>query len=301
MACLWMVMAIASLPIDEVPSGEVLRLFDRHYYDVQYEHDRTKSYIYHLFKPPKLTAGRKYPLIVWLHGYGDVEFEEIGSGHLKHTGAVFSSVEDADEFNFYFLVVQCPSDQRGFFLEEQPDGVPQPGDVTAQLIEKLINEKPINAEQVTLIGISGAGADCLEMGMRYPGRFAGMALLGSPEGKLSRLESLLETPIWAFHASEDPKISSDGILRSLTAIQEAGGDTHLTIIEANYHNCWAVAFRDYNVLEWLLSQKRGDFFAPSPGKPPASFLRRVLIWSAGLLLLAVLLRKGRRLKRNPTI
>src|SRR5690349_5432907 len=181
-------LALVAIPVDEVPGNDILRLFDRHYYNIDYAHNQHKSYIYHLFRPSRLETTKKYPLIIWLHGYGNIEFEEIGSGHLKHTGAIFSSADQAKEFGFFFLVVQCPPDQRGFFHgSDSGDGAPEPGDVTATLINELISKEPIDAERITLIGISGAAADCLEMATRNPAMFAGIILLGSPEYKFSQV------------------------------------------------------------------------------------------------------------------
>src|SRR4051794_14751549 len=106
--------AIATIAIDEIPNRETLQIFDQCYYHVQLSTGE-KTYVYRLFRPVQRDPTKKYPLIVWLHGYGNVEFEKIGFGHLKHTGAVFESAEQAKQLNFYFLAVQCPIDQPGFF------------------------------------------------------------------------------------------------------------------------------------------------------------------------------------------
>lgn len=291
---------LAAIPVDEVPSGEVLRLFDQHYYDADYEHGKHKSYIYHLFRPRKRSDSEKYPLIVWLHGHGNLEFEEIGSGHLKHTGAIFSSAAQANEFAFYFLAVQCPPDQRGFFYTSgATQGAPEPGEVTAKLIRDLISTEPIDVGRVTAIGISSAGCDCLELGMRYPDMFGGMVLLGAPGCKLTRLANLLEIPIWAFHATEDDQFPSKGIEKTIRDLKEAGGSASLTMIEANFHNCWAVAFRDYALLKWLLSQKRGSAFSLSPGTVAWSWQQWVLqIVLPFLVVLSITNELRRQRKRH---
>ena len=92
-----------------------------------------------------------------------------------------------------------------------------------------------------------------------------MVLLGSPECKLTRVANLTRTPVWAFHATEDDNIPSHGIAQTIDTLQKSGGTAQLTMIEANYHNCWAVAFRDNALLDWLLSQKRNSTSSRAPG------------------------------------
>ncbi len=154
-----------------------------------------------------------------------------------------------------------------------------------RLIEELIREEAVDPNRVTLVGISGAGAACLEMGMRYPDRYAGMALLGSPGVEVARVSVLNTTPIWAFHASEDPDISVAGIKSTIQAIDDSGGNAALTTIESNYHNCWAIAFRDYALLDWLIAQDREALWPGRPGVVAWTWKQ----WSVCLILLSLVL------------
>lgn len=302
MALKLILLLVIAIPVDEIPDNEVLRLFDQYYFNVEYAHDRQKAYIYHLFRPRPVNAAKKYPLIVWLHGYGDVEFEEIGIGDLKHTGAIFTSPERGKELSFFFLAVQCPVDQRKFFREisdvadRRDDEAPEPGEVTVKLIDKLIASEPIDADRVTLLGISGAGADALEMGMRYHTLFAGITVLGSPKCDLTetRIAKLARIPVWAFHSTEDDKLPVQGIQQTISALKGIGAEAELTMIPGNNHNCWAVAFRDYALLDWLLSQKRGSLFARNPGSvrwTPKQWVTHAVL---PLLVVAAILTEVRR-------
>ncbi len=80
----------SAITVDEIPNQELLQIFDQQYYQVELASGE-KTYLYRLFRPQNRSPHQKYPLVVWLHGYGDVEFKNIGFGHLKHTGAIFSS------------------------------------------------------------------------------------------------------------------------------------------------------------------------------------------------------------------
>ena len=82
MLLLLALLASAATAVDEIPPNDVLQLFDQRFFE--YEVDETKKeYLYRLFRPAELDSEHRYPLVVWLHGYGDIEFNDIGFGHLN--------------------------------------------------------------------------------------------------------------------------------------------------------------------------------------------------------------------------
>ena len=54
----------------------------------------------------------------------------------------------------------------------------------------------------------------------------------------------------------------------MKALQEAGGNVHLTEIESNSHDAWTPAFDQYHLLDWLLAQRRGRTTSWKPGTLP---------------------------------
>src|SRR5690242_2725306 len=48
------------------------------------DNDKGEVFRYRLFEPKPTTPGVKYPLIVWMHGYGDIEISRDNFGQLKH-------------------------------------------------------------------------------------------------------------------------------------------------------------------------------------------------------------------------
>lgn len=246
-----------------LPAREIIDLFELKQHPYRYTEHNVGQILYRLFRPRHIEQDRTYPLIVWLHGYGAGEFEEIDYGHLRHVQHVFTSIDEAEAFEFYLLAVQCPPDQRGFYVS--PTDVPEspnagtartPGEATVEIIRKLLNEYPIEQNKISVVGISGGGSDCFEMAMRHPEMFAGIAPLGSSGGDNSRIPSIAEIPVWAFHSESDSKTSAEGILRTASALQDAGGTADVTLVPGSNHDCWRLAFENYELLNWLLAQDR---------------------------------------------
>jgi predicted peptidase len=252
--------------------------------------------------PRAATFDRRQHLIVWLHGYGREEFDQIGYGHLRHTQHLFDAAGGLDRLDAFLLAVQCPVDQRAFFSRAPTTGdesggaaLPEPGEVTVRIIEQLLRERPIDAARVTLVGISGGGSACWEMAMRYPDDFAAVAPLASDGGDLTRVDQIVDIPVWAFHSDSDLDIPVEGVRETVEAFKAAGGNTHLTLIPGNDHDCWYWAFLDYDLLGWLLDQRKGTTSARLPGYVPPPWWQTVLSVSApAIVVIAVALELRRR-------
>lgn len=285
-----------------LPPQEMLNSIDQDYFNVDVGKEKQRSYLYRLFRPQVTESDAKYPIVVWLHGYGEIEFEDIGDGHLHHTNLVFESLDSLGSLDFYLLALQCPTDQRGFFgiksVVDSHSGevydVPEPGEVVMRVLETLLASESIDRNRITLVGISGAGTDCIEMAMRYPDTFAGISIFGSPGCDEFRQSNLANTPIWAFHTAEDLDIAPAGIMRCSEFLRENGVTLELTMIKGNYHDCWTPAFRDYALLDWLLSQDRESAFSRSPGAMPWSLRRSLMQVGIPLLMLLSIIAEIRR-------
>jgi hypothetical protein len=70
-----------------------------------------------------------------------------------------------------------------------------------------------------------------------------------------------------FYSSRD-EVPADGAERMVAAVQNAGGFACLTKVtdrKAIPHDCWTAAFRDYDLTNWMLAQRRGGIVWWPPG------------------------------------
>lgn len=251
---------------------EFIERFDSYKEEVRVG-DETQVVRYRLFVPQAArNTRRKFPLIVWLHGYGEHGSDNINQLMYTETLIVRKS-HDREESPFFLLAVQCPPNNGSWIRWE--DGVERPWDMldaTKVLIEQLIERLTIDEDRVCVTGVSAGGTACWEFAMRYPEIFAAAAPLGSVAGgDLSRVHRLVEVPVWAFHSSGD---SPQAARLTVQGLKDVGGVALLTELKFSAHNCWTTAYNEYHLLSWLLTQQRSQ---SSQGISP-----ELVVWRARL-------------------
>jgi predicted peptidase len=276
---------------------QVVGLFEEREFPVAQQSGPPRQVSYRLFRP-LVEEGVRYPLIVWLHGEGEAGTDNVGQ--LSWLGSlIFLPPRERDRYPFFLLAVQRPRDwgwQEG--IESRGKGTPLTMvDVAATIIEDLLKGQPIDPDRVVLSGVSSGGSGCWELAARYPELFAAVAPLASGGGEHTRIESLREVPVWAFHNDGDTGSPPFGDQRTVEALTAAGGRAHLTLTRGTGHDCWSAAFADYRLLDWLLRQQRGrhSVFAGPGHVPLAGRVANVLrdwTWWQLLLQAAVLSSPG---------
>jgi predicted peptidase len=206
---------------------------------------------YRLFIPRNPRPGEKYPLLVWLHGAN--EGGSDNRKNLRWLNLILDDPAHAEKYRFFVLAVQHP--------------LTQSSDMTAvvfEILEKTMREQSVDADRVYLSGVSSGGSECWRMALRHPSAFAAVVPLGAGGDDASQAASLVEIPIWAFHNRDDENTSPEGVRAMVAAIEEAGGNAHLTLLSAGGHYCWQQAFVKYEVMAWMLDQRRGAWVCWTP-------------------------------------
>lgn len=277
------------------PSPEVERSFQSLEFKYVSGKDGEKIYHYRLFAP-ELGQGVKAPLVVWLHGYGNDEFALFNRGQLLHTQLIFSSPEECKRQKFFLLAMQCPRPPGTWYKNSGKPSADEPMTALRALIDKLVTELPIDNDRISLIGISAGGTSAWEMAIRYPELFAAVAPLGSTGRSSSLFDRLQKIPIWAFHSSGD---HSAPIHRSIEHLNAVGGSAYLTEIAQEQHDCWTQALTKYDLLQWLIAQRRNGWRWWPPGyRSPWQLAMQICI---PMLVIGACVREILRRKRNSQI
>ena len=262
-----------------MPAANVVDLFqpmEHEYSGGRYE---SEVFPYRLFIPEPMREEESYPLIVWLHGFGDgALFGHVNSGQLTHLeSTIFKNPDEKSAYPFFLLATQCPPDQPYWF--EHTDIAPQPGSasgdemltVLLDILNKTIRSYPIDPARVTLVGISSGADGAWEFVLREPQRFAGLALLGFQHGSMTRphMQRIAQVPIRAFHRRYDKKVPVTAIRTIVAELQSVGADAQLTETEGHpssteSHDCWREAFNKFALLDWLLSQRKDSVNRTTP-------------------------------------
>lgn len=247
---------------------ELIELFSLHEYRFTGGRYVDEPFHYRLFKPDSNHYPGKRPLIVWLHGAGAIERNQSRhTGHLKHMLLLIKHPELPHEYPFFILAMQMKVnhwyDRHG--LPSSAEESDEQMTVLMEVLDEVIDKNDIDTDRIYLTGVSAGGSGCWELALRHPERFAAVAPLASSFDDVSRVDRLVDLPIWAFHSRKDSGTSPEPVRRTVAAISAAGGNTHLTEIDKTLHDCWIEAFQQYRLMEWLLSHNRQTAEGWPPG------------------------------------
>jgi predicted peptidase len=221
-----------------------------------------KTLPYRLLKPADIEAGKKYPLVLILHGAG-----ERGTDNAKQLvwfwdekkPSVMTRPEVAKEKAFV-IVPQCPEGKR--FVEvpwekgsyKSPE-ISEPLKLTLALVDSFIKDNPIDLDRVYVIGMSMGGYGALDAVQRRPELFAAcVSICGA--GDLSKAKDIAHVPVWAFHGADDTAVPVSGSREMIAALKKAGAGPKYTEYPKVGHNSWSPAFEEKEFWNWIFAQKR---------------------------------------------
>lgn len=223
--------------------------------------DSSKQFKYRLMKPAKIEPGKKYPIVLFLHGAG-----ERGSDNeiqLKYLPQSMATAERREKYPCFVLAPQCEagalwvkvawSDEESTPMAEMATDQMQA--VIGMLKETLANE-PIDDSRVYLTGLSMGGYGSWYLGQRHPELFAAVAPVcgGGDETAGAQLKDM---PVWAFHGDNDTAVPVDRSRRMIKAVEAAGGSPKYTEYPGMGHHSWIPAYDEKSgLLKWMFSQRR---------------------------------------------
>lgn len=208
-----------------------------------YEARNHKTMPYRLMRPVDLKPGKRYPLIVSLHGSGGVGDDNVSN--LRFWNGVMAKPEWRRNHAAFVLT---PQRRPGGIWGPKPD-VPGTEDLYVrddlklvfEIIGNLQKEFPIDEKRIYALGSSGGGTGTWNIISARPEMFAAAIpvcgrLRPGSEAKLASL------PIWCFHGDADPRIPVETTRDAYARISKAGGNIKYTELREVGHNSWLQAF-----------------------------------------------------------
>ena len=209
---------------------------------------------YDLFVPSPNDTTRKYPLIIYFHGYNDTV--------KKFFNWYDSSVQSVNPC--FVLAPKCPpSDAEGWgnsFLDIFSTRI----SLAFEVMDSLIKSSNIDTNRLYIYGTSMGGFGTFEALYKYPEKFAAaMVLCGG--GSPSTAAEVMKTPLWIFHGGEDNEVP---IAQSLNLYNQmiALGATKVRFTEypTASHDMWDYAPKEPAWPDWIFNFSKGDTFAQRP-------------------------------------
>ena len=218
------------------------------------------AFKYRLLKPAAVEPGKKYPLVLFLHGAG-----ERGSDNelqLMYLPTWLAEEENRRRHPCFVLVPQCRTDHRWVEIDwSAKKSLPQKPDMTVDMtaavaaLDAVMQAEPVDPGRVFLTGISMGGYGSWDLAARMPERFAAVIPIcgGGDEATAPKLKAL---PIWCFHGDIDKAVPVERSRTMVDAVKAAGGTAKYTEYAGVGHDSWTPAYRDPATLDWLFRQHR---------------------------------------------
>jgi predicted peptidase len=218
--------------------------------------------LYQLLTPDGVEAGRRYPLVLMLHGAGecggDNEKQLAWFWHPKKP-RVLSRPEVAAARPFV-VVPQCPDGERWVNVpwENGSYASPEVSDslrLTLALLDALPAEVPIDAERVYGVGMSMGAYGVIDAAQRRPDLFAALVSVCGA-GDLAKAKDVAHVPLWAFHGDQDDIVPVAGSRELIAALRAAGGSPRYSEYADVGHQSWLPAFAEPEFWTWVFGQRR---------------------------------------------
>lgn len=205
--------------------------------------DVTMDLRYLLFLPQSYgqDPGKKWPLILFLHGAGE-RGDDLDLLRLYGPAKV---VEKQPDFPFVCLTPQCPEGEA--WIEQLI--------ILKLLLDEVFSSYSVDRDQVYLTGFSMGGYGTWCLAMAYPQIFAAIAPICGG-GIVQRIQNLIVIPVWAFHGGDDPSVPVEESQRMVEALRSAGGEAKFTVYPGVGHDAWTETYENPELYEWFLRHRR---------------------------------------------
>lgn len=215
------------------------------------------------FYKPGVQKGKKYPLVVFMHGAG-----ERGVDNRKQFMR-FSCSRFWEKYPCYVLAPQCPERKdvsgdaecvwvytpfgaQDHSMNKEPTW---PMQLSLELLKKIIAENNIDPDRIYITGLSMGGFATWEMLQRKPSLFAaGMPICGG--GDTAFASKLTQVPLWVFHGNADSTVPVKRSRMMVQQIVSKGGHPRYTEYPGVGHDSWSKTYADGEVWEWLFAQTK---------------------------------------------
>jgi dienelactone hydrolase len=196
------------------------------------------------FGGKELDGGKKYPLLLTLHGKSDNNENGKQIGFARK----FASGDNYSERPCFIVAPLC----------YQPFGATgggwskEPGDKAIELVEALIEALPIDENRIYVVGYSMGGFGTCHVMAKEPKLFtAGVPVAGYGYG--GQADDLKREPIWLFQAEDDNTVGVEGA-RSFAEALKRSDVFKYTEYPDGGHGIIGRVIDDQAMHEWLFSQ-----------------------------------------------
>ena len=224
--------------------------------------DGADTLLYRYIEPLTLEKGKKYPLVLFLHGAG-----ERGSDNelqLVHCSRVFTNPVNRLDFPCYAIFPQCPEKdfwayqfRNSFTLDNMPADSPETDIMKAvlDLVDSFAEKYPVDTRRLYVMGLSMGGMATFDIIARHPDKFAAAVPICGAINP-DRLTCDIKTHIRIYHGDADPAVPLFCSRVAYWKLLSCGVPVEYKEYPGVGHNAWNPAVSEPDFLPWMFSQKK---------------------------------------------
>ena len=220
---------------------------------------------YRIQYPLNYDAGKKYPLVLFLHGSG--ERGSDNEAQLKWGGSLFADSAKRASYPAIVVFPQCPittswgrltynpqDSLRFHFLSDS--AASKPLSMVMQLLDDLVKTGNVNTRKIYVGGLSMGGFGTFEILWRKPHFFAAsFPICGGGDPDKVKVYAR-KFPIWVFHGGADPVVPVGNSHLMVSALKAAGAKVTYSEYPGVGHDSWKNAFAEPELLSWVFEKSR---------------------------------------------
>jgi len=238
-----------------------------------YDSSRFDDMFYHYFEPDTLESGRKYPLVLFLHGAGGRKSDLTDADFaMKTTGGNYWGLhtwEYPGRQNIEPVFAIAPrimsgiwagqdweTDREDYYSIDETSESENLSRALA-LVDYFVANFPIDENRLYITGQSMGGGGCWDAIMRHPDKFAAaVPVAGYNDSTKANL--IKHMPLWIAHSDNDNLVKPTTDMAIARELQNLGADVKTTWYSGIFHNGWKQMYKEEPDLErWMFSHTKG--------------------------------------------
>ncbi len=212
---------------------------------------------YRILAPISVTPGQTYPLVLVLHGSGQMGTDNVAQ--VDGLVTAWARPRIARAFPAFVVAPQVAQRSAEYFQGEDGLRASRPGpSFTAirALIDELVRTLPIDPKRIYLTGFSMGASTAMDLLVEAPDRFAAVVAFSGVPPARALAAKVTAIPMAMVHGDRDPQnpIESD---RAWTAsVKAAGGEASLLEVPGLGHDVPAALVGATDWRDWMFKKHR---------------------------------------------
>jgi len=221
-----------------------------------------KALPYQILYPKDYKPGKKYPLLVVLHGAG--ERGDDNEAQMKYGKNVF--LDSLNRINYPAIVIfpQCPKDSYWSSVKINRSTVPTsfifdysaPINWPLQAVIDLAKSVKHDKNRTYIMGLSMGGMGTMEAISRNPKMFAAASPICGGADLTYVAQYAKRVPLWVHHGDVDIVVPVRHSRELVKAVQDQGVEVKYSEYPGVNHNSWDNAFKQPDLLSWIFSHRK---------------------------------------------